>query len=149
MKKIVCMSMCMLLMIPVFSAVAAANSPPTEPEITGPSSGDVGTSYEYGFCSTDPEGDDIVYCLDWGDDTGEVCIGPFPSGSCITESHTWTAGGSFTIRAKAGDQELESDYSEFRVTMPRNRLLSNTFVFRLFERFPNSFSIIRHILGLN
>jgi hypothetical protein len=135
-------------MIPIFSVVAAANSPPTEPEISGTQNGDAGVRYDYGICSTDPDGDEIIYCIDWGDDTGEVCIGPFPSGTCITESHTWTSAGTFTIRVKAGDGELESDYTEYPVTMPRSRLISNIIMFRMFERFPNAFPIFRYFLGL-
>jgi hypothetical protein len=138
----------MLLMMPVYLVVANVNSPPTKPHITGPSNGKVGSIYDYGFCSTDPDGDQIFYCIDWGDDTGEVCIGPFPSDTCIYESHTYTIGGTFIIKAKADDGELESDWSELEVTMPRGKLsLLNTYLMRLLERFPNMIPILRLLLN--
>ena len=57
---------------------------PAQP--SGPVNGLTGTSYIYNASTTDAEGDDIVYCIDFGDDTGEVCVGPFPSGTCASVS---------------------------------------------------------------
>ncbi|MGF3554673.1 MAG: PQQ-binding-like beta-propeller repeat protein, partial [Thermoplasmatota archaeon] len=42
---------------------------PSAPDINGPTSGKVGTSYEYTFKSTSPLGRDIYYYVDWGDNT--------------------------------------------------------------------------------
>jgi hypothetical protein len=138
----------MLLIIPVLSVTATANSPPEAPEIGGPTNGNVGVNYPYTFCSTDPDEDEITYCIDWGDDTGEACIGPFPSGVCVEASHTFTSGGTFTIRAKASDDQAESGWTELRVTMPRARLLSNTLFTRLLETFPNAFPLLRLLMRL-
>ena len=138
----------MLLSVIVISVNASANSQPTIPEIKGPENGDVGTSYEYSFCSTDPENDEIIYCIDWGDGSGEVCIGPFQSGLCIIESKTFSSGGTFTIRAKASDGETESDWGELRVTMPRARNLQTNLNTRLLEIFPNILPIMRLIFRI-
>ena len=71
-------------MIPLIKATA--NEPPTTPEIEGPTSGKAGVAHTYGLCSEDPDGDDITFCIDWGDDTpeeaGAVSESPFgPPGS--------------------------------------------------------------------
>jgi hypothetical protein len=79
------------------------NNPPTTPEIDGPTTGIAGTEYEYTFSSTDPDDDDIYYCVNWSDGAGEVCIGPFPSGQEVTAHHTWTDPGTYTIHVKAHD----------------------------------------------
>ena len=79
------------------------NSPPDTPDIYGPIIGKPGKELEYTIVSTDPESNDIVYCYDWGDDSGEVCIGPYPSGEVVTISHTWFENGTYTITVKASD----------------------------------------------
>ena len=88
-KKMICLTIAMLLMIPLFSltATATANNPPLPPTIDGPPTGKPGTTYEYEFCGEDPDQDDIIICVDSGDDTGEICVGPFPSGTCIKLTH--------------------------------------------------------------
>jgi PKD domain-containing protein len=100
----------------------AENSAPSTPSINGPNSGKAGENHEYKFQSTDPEGDNVFYCIDWGDGTGEVCIGPFASGIQATASHTWSSQGDYTIRAKAKDiHDAESDWATLEVTMPKNK----------------------------
>ena len=125
------------------------NLPPEDPLLDGPLSGDVGTEYDYTVTANDPDGDDLYYIVDWGDGTPETTIGPYPNGQTGTASHTWTSKGTYTVKAKARDvYGAESDWVELTVSMPRNKLLPNTFLMRLLERFPNAFPAIRHILGL-
>lgn len=122
---------------------------PYAPEINGSTSGKAGTEYEYTFVTTDPEDDDVYYCIDWGDGTPEVWIGPYESGIDATATHTWSSKGTYIIKAKANDTYgAESEWGYLEVTMPRNRLLVNTLFMRLLERFPNIFPILRYILGL-
>jgi len=95
--------------------------PPSTPEIAGPSSGKAGESYDYIFSSTDPEDEDITFCIDWGDETEE--IGPFPSGDDITQSHTWSEEGSYSLRIKARDSRgLESAYGTLSISMPKSKI---------------------------
>jgi hypothetical protein len=107
-----------------FSTFAGAeNNPPSAPDIDGPTSGKEGKEYEYKFKSVDPEGDDIHYCIDWGDGSSEICIGPFPSGSTASARHTWTTQGTYTIKAKAKDiHDAESDWATLEVTIPKNKV---------------------------
>jgi hypothetical protein len=127
------------------------NNPPATPTIEGPHSGKAGTAYDYNFCSSDPDGDDIYYCVDWGDGSGEVCLGPFPSNTCITQSHTWTSDGTYTIKAKARDSnQAESEWATFSVSMPKNKANSKplflSFLQSFFEKYPNMFPILQKIL---
>jgi hypothetical protein len=107
--------------VAVESPIGRANNPPFTPDIAGETNGEAGVEYTYDFCSTDPDGDDIYYCIDWGDDSGEVCIGPYPSATCATAKHTWSEQGTYIIKAKARDiYDAESDWGTLAVTMPTN-----------------------------
>jgi nitroreductase len=82
---------------------SGANIPPGIPTIQGPSTGNVNIPYDYSFTSTDPDGDNIFYSVDWGDNTTSGWVGPVPSGVVLTLSHTWSNIGSYDIKAKAKD----------------------------------------------
>ncbi len=73
------------------------------PVISGPTFGAPGVEYEYTFVAEDPEGDDIWYFIDWDDTTFEDWFGPYPSGTVVTVSHSWSEVGTYEIRAKSKD----------------------------------------------
>lgn len=78
------------------------NNPPENPTISGPSTGDVGVSYSYTACTTDPEGNDVLYWFDWGD--GSVTMTDwYASGTKISRSHSWSSSGGYVLRVKAQD----------------------------------------------
>lgn len=112
------------------------NSPPTDPEIDGPSRGNFGIKYEFTFVSTDPEDHIIWYYVDWSD--GNITdSGGYSSGKVVTFSHTWEEEGTYLIKGKAIDEfGAESNFSEFEIIIPRNRNLFYSLIFRLIERFP-------------
>jgi len=97
--------------------------PPSIPgQPSGPVNGLIGTSYTYNASTTDPEEDDIVYCIDFGDDIGEVCVGPFLSGTYASVNHTWAEEGAYTVKVKATDiYGAESDWAALEVEMPVNQ----------------------------
>jgi len=138
MKKIAILAICMILVIPVVTASAALNNPPAKPTIEGTSSGTTGSSYEYKFCSNDPDGDQIYYCIDWGDESAEICLGPFNSGTCISEWHTWLVDGTYPVKVKARDvNQAESDWATLSVTMPKAKpIFFPMFLENLFLKFP-------------
>jgi len=119
------------------------NQAPSNPTITGPINGKAGTSYDYTFTSTDPDGDQVSYYVDWGDSTNTGWFGPFASGATQTKSHTWTLQGTYTIQAKAKDSYgAESDWGTLAVTMPVNQPNSQQstipLFFQLLQRIQNT-----------
>jgi len=89
------------------------SNPPEAPTISGPTSGIAGIEYEFTFVSEDPDGDDVYYYVDWGDETYNDWIGPYQSGEEITLTHTFTEKGAFSITAKAKDAYgVQSDISD-------------------------------------
>jgi hypothetical protein len=128
------------------SITVGENNPPETPSITGRSSGKAGEEYEYTFVTTDPDGDNVSYCIDWGDETGEVCIGPYESGEEARLAHTWSEQGRYTIKVKARDSEgAESDPATLEVSMPKNKPVT-TVLFRLLEWLAMRFPILKQFL---
>jgi len=123
-----------------FTTGNSSNNPPDTPDITGPESGKPETTYLYVFDTIDPDGDDVFYYVDWGDETFEDWIGPYNSGEEASADHSWNEQGTYIIKVKAKDSHgAESDWGTLEVAMPVNqRPYSNLFnlLTRLFERFP-------------
>ncbi len=88
------------------------NNPPATPATpSGPDSGYGGTSYSYSTSSTDPDGDNVKYTFDWGDETSSV-TGLVNSGTSASATHSWSAAGDYEIKAMATDSRgLSSDWS--------------------------------------
>ncbi|MCJ7697710.1 MAG: hypothetical protein MUO73_05215, partial [Thermoplasmata archaeon] len=93
------------------------NAAPDMPIINGPTKGISGVSYNYTFMSSDPDGDNVFYYIEWGDGTNTSWIGPYLSGEIVNISHSWMNEGMYSIKAKAKDiDDTESSWSEpFRV----------------------------------
>ena len=108
---------------------------PEAPDIEGPTEGKPGIEYNYTFVSTDPEGDDIFYYIDWGDGQFVEWIGPYLSGEEITQCHSWDTKGTYIIKAKAKDtNDIESDWGDLEVKIPRTRLFSKLLIYKLIEK---------------
>jgi outer membrane protein assembly factor BamB len=131
--------------------VNVANAPPSIPTINGPHSGKAKQNYNYTLVSTDPEGNNISYYVDWDDETNTGWIGPFNSGHELTLNHTWNKRGTYTIKAKAMDNySAESGWGTLSVTMPLSYEPPRfQFLYWLLERFPHAFPIFRYLLGFN
>ena len=100
------------------------NNPPNIPTIEGPSSGKPGTEYTYTFVATDPEGHDVSYYIEWGDDSTSSWTRYRESGREFNSSHTWDEEGTYEIRVKAKDSyDAESDWRTLEVSMPKNKLV--------------------------
>jgi outer membrane protein assembly factor BamB len=133
----------------VIIEIPSSNKPPDAPDIDGPTNGKAGVEYEYTFTSTDPNGDNIYYRIDWGDNNPEEWIGPYNSGEEITVNHSWSERGTNMIKAKAEDiYGLESNWGTLEVTMTKNKPFSINLPFlRFLEQHPHLFPILRHLLG--
>ena len=85
------------------------NHPPNAPDIIGPEELKVGISYVFAFVTTDPDGDNVSYAVDWGDGIVTGWVGPYTSGQEIRFAHTWAEKGTVYIKAKAKDLPYEDE----------------------------------------
>ena len=122
-----------------------SNSAPFAPFIAGPDSGKSGTSINYIFRATDPDGNDVRYHIDWGDSNSEITrFGE--SGTDIMASHIWEADGTYTITAQAEDAFGQIGPPKTKtVTIPRYKTYNHNLnvLNILFERF----LILLQVLG--
>ncbi|MBE3136124.1 MAG: hypothetical protein IMZ43_01835 [Thermoplasmata archaeon] len=125
------------------------NNPPNIPDITGPAEGKPGNQYLYNIVTTDLDGHNIYYFVDWGDNTTTGWLGPYVSGTMIHITHSWTEAGSYTVKAKAKDtMNAESGWGTIDVVMPTEYKFSfNAFLEHLLGMFPHMFPILRHLMG--
>lgn len=79
------------------------SKPPNQPIITGPTTGLEGEEYEYIFTTIDPEGNDVYYYIEWGDNTNSSWLGPYNSGESGEAFHKWSEPGDYNIRVQAMD----------------------------------------------
>ena len=123
------------------------NGPPDPPDINGPASGKVRTSYSYSSSTTDPDGDSISYLFDWGDGTNSGWLGPYASGVIVNASHIWSNNGSYYIKVKALDElGSESDWSDpLSINMPQNKAINQVF-FQLLEKLMQQFPLLARLL---
>jgi hypothetical protein len=111
--------------------------PPETPRINGPTSGKTGEEYTYTFVTTDPDGDDVYFYIDWGDGKKEEWIGPYASGEEITIKHTWNEKGNYVIKAKAKNiNSVESGWGALEVSISKRSrdLLFHWFFNSLLEK---------------
>jgi len=80
------------------------NPPPETPgQPDGPTQGITDKELTYSGVTTDPEGEQIYYMFDWGDNTSSNWVGPYDSGVAGEASHVWTDPGEYDVRVKAKD----------------------------------------------
>jgi hypothetical protein len=114
--------------------IVSDNSPPNAPTISGKSNGNVGITYQYEFSSIDPNDNDVNFFIFWGDGEGTGWIGPYNSGEVVTLNHTWSKKGTYIISAKAKDVVgYESNWTQFRITIPRNKIAVNNLLYHIFQ----------------
>ena len=111
--------------------------PPNAPTITGPDRGKAGDNIEYKFNAVDPNGDQVKYIIDWGDNNTETTA-LNPSGIDVTVTHTWSEKGNYTIKVHAQDVNgLNGPEATTTITMPKNRAITwNSLLIMILEYFP-------------
>jgi outer membrane protein assembly factor BamB len=131
--------------------IETPNEPPETPQKpTGSCSGKIQNEYTYITTTEDVDGDQVWYQWDWGDDSTNPWLGPYDSGAVAPADHTWTTKGHYSIKVKAKDSSgNESDWSEsLTVIMPFSFYIPfHPLWMKLFERFPNAFPVLRHLMG--
>jgi outer membrane protein assembly factor BamB len=121
---------------------------PTAPTIIGRTNGKIQKTYTYKVTSTSPLNHNIFYLIDWGDGTTTDWLGPYNSGTPLTLNHSWRNKGTYLIQARAKDtQNLWGPWGTLSVTMPCSyETPFQQFWIKVFERFPNVFPFLRHLL---
>jgi len=131
--------------------VPPVNNEPVKPTTpSGSTNGKIKQQYSYTTSTSDPDGDQVYYFWDWGNGNNSGWLGPYNSGATINTPYSWTIKGSYSIKVKAKDiYGKESSWSNpLPIIMPYsfNRPLLQ-FLELLFQRFPNAFPLLRHLLG--
>ena len=113
------------------------NNPPDAPTIDGPTSGKPGEELCWTFQTCDPDGDDIMYIIDWGDGESNT-TDCYPSCTEVEVCHTYYKKGMYIIKAIAQEcpDGLISSEATLKVTVPRNKATSNSLFLWFLERFP-------------
>jgi hypothetical protein len=127
-------------------------STPVRPE--GASQVKPGKAYTYTTSVSSTNWDEIYYKFSWGDGTETEWL------TEPTASHTWSAKGIYQIKTQAlfvkGGNKIPDEYEQTELTEWSEPLAikvprygpAMTILEKLFERFPNAFPILRHLLGL-
>jgi len=124
---------------------ASALSAPDTPTITGSSSGKPNKEYTFKVKTTNSDGGNVWYWVDWGDGSNTGWLGPFASGSEQSVKHTWTSKAEFTIKAKAKNANgLESGWAELPFSTPKTMSKYGSLFYNFLARFP----FLQHIFGL-
>ena len=122
---------------------------PGAPDINGPQQGDTGESLTYSFEAHDPDGDDVQFIIDWGDDSPAVSTIFVGSDEEATKSHTWSSPKTYTITAYARDETgLIGPSSTFEVMIPRSKIFNTHPFLKFIQNYPNMFTILKYVLGL-
>lgn len=132
-----------------FRTAWAPGHPPNKPsQPSGQTNGIVGQEYVYTTSTTDPDGDQVYYLWDWGDGNNSGWSQAYFSGTTVGVKHKWTSKGSYSVKVKAKDMlEQESSWSDpLAITMPYSYKPIPHFLELLFQRFPNAFPLLRHLL---
>jgi hypothetical protein len=124
-------------------------APPDTPTIQGPASGSPNNEYTFTISSTHPEGSDLEYYVEWGDDTIEDWFGPYGSGEDVEISHTWSGQKEYTIRVKARDQwGGESEWGTIQFSTPKAKNSLYSLIQELIQRFIERFPILEKLFNL-
>jgi len=127
-------------------------STPTRPD--GQAQVKPGQTYTYATSISSTNWDTIYYKFDWGDGTQTEWL------TEPTASHTWAKKGIYQVKAQAlmvkGGNKIQDEYQQVSQTGWSDPLairaprygFSMPLLEKLFERFPNAFPILRHLLGV-
>jgi hypothetical protein len=128
-----------------FKTFGLDTQPPNIPTIDGPSGGKIRTQLTYVFQSTDPDGDEVSYCIDWGD--GDVDYTSFySSGDEVSVPHTWNKVDTFLIKVKTIDiHGAESDWETHEVSIARSRMLFRQDINGFFKHIFENHLLIRFL----
>jgi len=132
--------------IPSFNAISISileNHPPDKPTIKGKIMIEPGTTYDYKFKATDPDGDNIRYYIHW-DDGYTQWTDYYPSGEEIIVNHTWKMVGVFYIKARANDTHGALGPWGY-IKISKDKAITNSPLLRFLERYPLLIQFIQRL----
>ncbi len=104
-RAVLFLGACTVLM----SLFCAKVRPPSLPVVTGPTEADPGDTLVFAMASTDPDGEQICYLIDWGDGSEVESTAYCPSGVEMFGSHSYATWSRCTVRVRA--RNLSGDTS--------------------------------------
>jgi hypothetical protein len=128
---------------------AGVNHNPNTPSTpSGRKLGKINVDYAYTTKTTDVDEDPLYYLWDWGDGNTSGWFGPYGPNVTADAIYKWTTKGSHSIKVKAMDMfGAESPWSDpLPITMPYSYELRLQFLELLFQRFPNTFPLLRQLI---
>ena len=87
----------------VIDCDSPGNVAPDLPSISGPTLGEINTSYTFSTVTNDSNGDQILYWFDWGDGNFSGWLSLYGSNETVNVTHTWMEQGNYQVRVKAKD----------------------------------------------
>ncbi len=104
------------------------NDPPEKPTISGPAIGKIETNISFTLHTTDPDGNQVSYSIDWGDHQ-KTDLGFHLSDDEIQTTHRWMTPGKYTIVVIAEDtHHAESLSTSLSIQIPELYLLDPGFI---------------------
>jgi hypothetical protein len=124
------------------------NQYPVKVVINGQKWGFGGVDYEFTFISTDADGHDIYYRINWDDENDTGYIGPYCTGETLTLSHSWKQKGEYFIKAWAKDTlDGESQQSSYKIVILTNKNKEKSIIFNvILEHLIKNFPLLNHML---
>lgn len=83
---------------------SSENNNPHNPVISGVTFGNVNSNHSFHLIAVDPDGDDVSYILDWGENGQPIQTDFFKSNESLSISYKWERLGLYFIRVKAVDE---------------------------------------------
>jgi len=130
--------------------VELVNHPPEICEIDGTNNGKPEVEYNYTISASDPDGDNVYYTIDWGDETPVTKYGPFESGEKFIINHSWCEKGEYILKARASDiHGLYGEWGNLEVTIPiyKSFILQNFQIYWLCKVLTSKFLLLKLILS--
>lgn len=118
------------------------NNPPEKPTIIGPISVEVGKVYTYNLTCNDPDNDDVLFYIEWGDSLTDNWLDHAVSGETIEKTHIWSFPFPRTrqIKVKAKDKyEAESEWTYLDITITKETRDVTNGVYRIIEMLTKNF----------
>jgi hypothetical protein len=124
------------------------NNKPNKPNIAGQTSTTSGEEYTYVVSSTDPDGDNIYYHIDWGDGIIDD-YGPdvYSSGCVVNFSKTWHSKEKFIVEVKAMDiYGAESEIETLSINTPKSKKLITMPVLKFLQNYQLIYQLITRFI---